>query len=113
MNSMFGFLDIIILLCGVYMIYGAFSLKNGGDLPQTFWNKDYPIPKCKDRAGFAAFMVPRLIGCGAVIVLDGVLGLIGDRYTDLSFLSFITMGLVIAILVWYVIFTRKAQRLFF
>ena len=96
-NSMFTFIDLIIIVCGGYLVYGAVQLKQDGTLPGSLWNKDLPLRKCRDLPAFTAYMFPRLIVCGVAVAIDGVLGFLVDRYEGLQYLTIITMILVVVI----------------
>ena len=105
--------DIIIIVSGAYLIYGSIQLKTKQTLPTYFWSKDFPLSKCKDVPAFTAFMLPRLIISGAVILIDGVVGLAADRVEGLAILSLIAMVLAVVVIIWFMSFSKKAQREFF
>jgi len=113
-GGMFLILDIIIAVYGAYLIYNAWNLRKNGEIGRGIWSKDLPMRKCRDKEGFSGFMVPRLLVCGILVLADGILGILDDKITDLPLaVSLLPMIIILIVVIWYIVFSRKAQRLFF
>ena len=113
-DSMFILLDYVMIAYGAYALYAAWKLRGTGEIPSGVWSKDFPLSRCKDKEGFVRFFVPRLTVTGVLVLLNGILGVIGDRNKNAPVaMSIIPMVLILIVLVWYIIFTRKAQKQFF
>lgn len=53
MNSMFGFVSIIVLGCGIYALYAYFMMKKNGHINETLLlGKSYSEYMCKDKETF-------------------------------------------------------------
>ena len=107
-------IDFIVLAGGAYMVYAAFQLKNGGEINSNFiWDKNTPFSSCKDKDGFRAYVFPRLLISGIVIAVDGVLGIAMTKFNLYEKAYPFLMILTVVIIVYYALFMKKAQKLFF
>ncbi len=114
MTGFMSFIDFIVLAGGVYIVYAAFKLKNGGDLSsQLIWDKNTPFSQCRDKDGFRAYVSPRLLIAGIIIAVDGALGVACTKFDVYKQAYPFLMVLTVAIIVWYATFMKKAQKMFF
>ena len=52
-DSIFGFIGVLVLFCGLYGIYAYVKMKKGGPINEALLlGKSYVEYKCKDREGF-------------------------------------------------------------
>ena len=73
-------IDIIVAGVGVYLIFLIFQAKYNGIIHKTFiWRRDDDPSKCRDKEGFVNYLFPRVIACGVVLIIDGVLGVINRQ----------------------------------
>ena len=100
-GSMFLLIDIVIAAYGAYLIYAA------------VWSKDLPMRKCKEKEGFMKFMFPRLLVSGILILVNGILGILDDKMGLPLPLSLLPMAIILFVVVWYILYARKAQKLYF
>lgn len=112
-GGMFLLIDIIIAAYGAYLIYGAFNLRKNGEIGGAVWSKDLPMRKCKDKEGFIKYMFPRLLVSGILVLINGILGVLDDKMGLPLIISLIPMAIILFVVVWYIIFAKKAQKMYF
>lgn len=111
MASTFSFMDIIIIVCGVYVLYIFYLLKVKGEIRETLLlPKDLPVNKCKDKAAYIAEMSPKVLIYGIVVVLCGVLGLCESRLGLLGNAYLIVLAVFLAVTVWFAVEAKKAVK---
>lgn len=110
MGSDFSWFDILIVLCGVYIIYTTVIMKNSGKInPSVLLGKSITEDMIKDKPGFINFMFPRAMGLGVVTIVCGVL--------DIFFGSSQVIGLTIIVvflivLILYCVQINQARKKF-
>lgn len=113
-NSMFALMDLIVLGCGVYILYAYYLLvvkneiKQGVLVPQKTDTK-----KCKDFEGYKKFMAPKVLIFGISACASGGLGLFQDYVAPVN--AYLYFGLFVvffAVMVWFLMSTKKAEKLF-
>ncbi|WP_283680812.1 hypothetical protein [Parablautia sp. Marseille-Q6255] len=113
-SSIMGLMDVMILLCGVYILYLSFVMIKTGKLKENaLMPKDLEMKKCKDVAGFIRYMRAKQIILGGLAVISGAVGLAQD-YGKLNspVLYLGTIVVFIACVVWYCVAVKKASRVF-
>ncbi|MCC8139156.1 MAG: hypothetical protein LIO67_02465 [Lachnospiraceae bacterium] len=114
MDSMWSFMDILILACGVYALYSAYVLKAQGKIVQTFLlSKDTKPEACRDLPAYAGEMSPKLSVMGGVMVAYGVISLINTYLVEVNSLYWVFMIGMIVCLVWYAIMAKRASQKYF
>ncbi|MCD8248902.1 MAG: hypothetical protein LUC60_03465 [Lachnospiraceae bacterium] len=114
MDTMWSFMDILILACGVYALYSAYVLKAQGKIVQTFLlAKDTKPESCKDLPAYASEMSPRLSAMGGVMVAYGVVSLINTYLVEVNSLYWVLMIVMFGCLVWYAIMAKRASAKYF
>ena len=94
-------IDIIVAGVGIYLIYLIYLAKYKGIIHQTFiWRRDDNPNKCRDKEGFVNYLFPRVVICGVVLFIDGLLGVLNRhifKFTDkLDLYSiFVTFAVII------------------
>ena len=77
MDSIWGFIGVIVLACGVYAIYAYIKMKTTGEINASLLlGKDYIYKKCKDKDAFTKKAGPALLGFGIVALVYGVIDVI-------------------------------------
>ena len=113
-NSMFGFMDIIVMGCGAYGIYSWYLLVKKLEIKKTFLIGGTAMPEdCKDVQGFADFIGTKLLIFSTVMVVFGGISAINDYVQSIGFVMWVLMAMFFAVLVWYCIQLRKADQMFF
>ncbi|MBQ6993681.1 MAG: hypothetical protein IJN64_04170 [Lachnospiraceae bacterium] len=102
-------IQILILVCGIYMIYWAMQMKLTNKIPEMLTGKGFPINRAIDPEGFMKKTFPVTLGMGILLFVVGMIG-------ALRVLAFYPMAdtiLMIALLValsFYGKFLLKAQK---
>lgn len=112
--SMFGFMDIIVMACGVYGVYSWYMLVYKHEIKKTFLiGGDTTPEQCKDVEGFASYMGTKLLILSIAMLAFGGLSAYNSYIGDVG--PVIWVGLIgfLAIIVWYCVFLRKADGMFF
>lgn len=113
-NSMFGFMDIIIMGCGVYGLYSWYLLVKKLEIKKTFLTGSLTQPEdCIDVQGFADFIGTKLLIFSIAMLIFGGVSAINDYVQSLGALIWVVMALFFAVLVWYTIQLRKSDQMFF
>ena len=113
-NSMFGFMDLIIVGGGLYVIYlyivmvRTRKLENNALLP-----KEYDPKKCKDVEAYIRYIGPKMLTFGIVATLCGLIGLVQDYTKKIGYPVYL-VGMVIFVIaaVWYSVAIKKAMKEF-
>lgn len=117
MNSLFS---IIMLVFGVYCVYGWYQLKDGV-IPEKFvlLTKELPADKCLDQEEYIRYVRPRLLvfsvtvtAFGVLSLLDANLGWIANWFPNQAFWIQLLLTSVIpfAMVVWFAICLHKIQK---
>ena len=70
-------LNILIMACGVYMLYWAIQMKSNKKIPEMLVGKNFPIERARDPEGFIKATFPLTFVTGAVILVAGAVGALG------------------------------------
>ncbi len=73
-------LDLLIMACGVYMIYWAVQMRSSNKIPAMLVGKGFPIDRAKDPDGFIRFTFPFTFSTGVVLFALGLVGALGLFY---------------------------------
>lgn len=88
MNSTFGFMDLIIVVSGAYLIYAAVQMKRTGEIAgSVIIGKGYDVKKAKDPQGFIDYMYLKSILMGVCVILSGGLDYINLQYWDIPYFT--------------------------
>ena len=73
MNSVFGFIGILAVGCGIYCLYAYFNMKKDGHINETILlGKSYSEKMCKDKEAYLKKALPAVLGFGIVSILYGI-----------------------------------------
>ncbi len=108
-------MGLVLLLCGVYIIYAAIILKKDGIVTRSIMASKAKDPdRMRDREGFAAFLFPRALALGTICCLEAVwevfVAPMGSPYTQISPFLLLVVG---AAVVLYISAVRKAEKTFY
>lgn len=108
---MFSFLDLIILISGIYVLYAFYLLKFKGEIKESLLlPKGLSAKNCKDKAAYIAEVSPKLLLFGIAITICGALGIAEDQWQFLGNYYLIVMAVFLAIIVWFGIVISKAAK---
>lgn len=102
-------LDLLIMACGVYIIYWAVQMKSTQKIPEMLVGKGFHIDRAKDPEGFIKFTFPFTLLTGVLIFAAGLLGGLGIfRLYPLA--DMLSRLLTVAVLIGYGSLLMKAQK---
>ena len=111
---MFGFMDYIVLGCGVYGVYSWYMLVKKNEIKKAFLLGGDNTPEdCTDVAGFADMIGIKLLIASIGMLVFGSLSLYNTYVQDLGAILWVGMILFLGILVWYCVMLRKAHLKYF
>lgn len=111
MSSTFGFMDILIILGGIYLIYVSVQMKRTGEISNSaIIGKGYDVKKAKDPQGFIEYMYMKSILLGVLITGSGILDYINELYWKLPYMGLIICGVFLVILIIYCKISLDAQK---
>ena len=111
MNSAYSFMDVIIVLSGVYILYNFYLLKFKGEIKESLLlPKDIQVKKCKDKAGYIAEMSPKVLVLGCAVTICGLLGMAETQMQLLGNWYLLVMAVFLAAIIWFVMESRKAVK---
>jgi len=114
MNSMFSFMDYIVLACGVYGIYSWYMLVKKHEIKKAFLVGGSTTPeKCTDIEGFANSVGTKLLIVSIGMLVFSGISLYNSFKQSIGVFYWVAMGLFLALLVWYMAVLRKANDKFF
>ena len=112
--SSFGIIDIIVMCVGVYGFYSWYMLIYKHEIKKTLLIGGSLTPEqCLDVEGFADFMGKKLLVLSADLLIFGGLSAYNSYVAEVGAILWIGMAIFLAIIVWYCIYLRKAEELFF
>lgn len=107
-------MDWIVILCtisGVYMMYAAIVMKYKGKfIKSVVLSNGVDENSIRDKEGFIKYLYIRLLTCGVVDVIMGIICLISDYISGPGIMSVIANLVFFASLVAYMIFINKALK---
>lgn len=93
-----GLINIIIIACGVYMVYGAISMKTTGTIPANLLGKGVNLATAKDIPGYIKKMFPITLVVGILTLGCGVgtaFGIFGDNGYVQTIISLVFVVIVL------------------
>ena len=114
MGDALGIMHAMYIVIGIYMIVIMIRAAKGGEVSSSLlWDRTKPIEKCKDREGFIRYLYPRVLICGVVMALCGVISLVSASYEFLPDLEMYSLIPLFAVFVFFTYVIRKATETFF
>ncbi len=114
-NTMFSFVDMIVVACGVYVIYLCVEMKLSGKLKQNMlMPRGYDVTKCKDTAGYIRTIAVKQMLLGVFALVCGAVGLLQDFGVGFvkSPVYLLTLLAFVIYAVWYTRYMKKVLRKF-
>jgi hypothetical protein len=102
-------LDLLIMACGVYMIYWSVQMRSSNKIPAMLVGKGFPIDRAKDPDGFIRFTFPFTFSTGVVLFVLGLVGALGLFITYPLAETLMRIVLVVVIVIYGMIL-MKAQK---
>lgn len=102
-------LNILIMACGVYMLYWAVQMKNTKKIPQMLVGKEFPIERAKDPEGFIKATFPVTFVTGVVILIAGIVGAL-ELLAAYPIADTVINVFEVAVIMGYGVLLMRAQR---
>ena len=99
-------LKLLIMACGIYMIYWAVQMKTTHKIPQMLVGKGFPTDRAKDPEGFMKVTFPLTMGMGIILLAVGVMG----AFVAYPIVDTILTLIMLVALMLYGMFLLKAQK---
>lgn len=113
-GSMFGFMDLIVIGCGVYGIYSWYKLVKEHEIKKAYLVGGTSQPSdCKDVPAFADFMGTKLLILSLGMIIFGGVSAINDYVQSVGAIIWVLMAIFLALIIWYCVQLRKADQMFF
>ncbi len=100
---------ILIMACGVYMMYWAVQMNISGKIPEMLVGKGFPISRAKDPKGFIKFTFPFTLATGIVLFVSGGIGALGVL-SQRPMLDTLINLVIIAVIIIYGMILMQAQK---
>lgn len=110
MSEAFGFMDILIVFCGIYLIYTSVQMKRTGEISSAIVGKGYDPKKAKDPKGYIDYMYPKTIIMGVAVILSGGLNYLNDRYWEIPNFNLIVCAVFLLLIILFSKITIDAQK---
>lgn len=104
------FFDLLIMACGVYMVFWAVQMKKERKIPEMLVGKNFKLERAKDPEGFINYTFPFTFGTGVILFVAGFvlsLGIFSDTYPIID--TLISLALVV-IIILYGVLLMNAQK---
>lgn len=113
-GSMFGFIDMVVLGCGLYGIYSWYLLLYKKEIKKMFLlGGDYQPEGCSDIDGFAKAMGTKLLIVSIAMILFSGLSMYNDNVASVGVFYWIALVLFLVLLTWYSAMLRKYNKQYF
>ncbi len=114
MNSIWGFIGIIVFACGIYAIYSYIRMKKDGEINASILlGKDYIYKTCKDKDGYIKKVGPALLVFGLAALIYGILDMIHCYVYSMTIVDTVGMAIFFVVLVWFAVYTAKLKSKYF
>ncbi|MFA9375711.1 MAG: hypothetical protein ACERKZ_03040 [Lachnotalea sp.] len=106
-----GWIDGIILACGVYMLYSAYLMKTKGEL-KVGWlvSKNIDLERSKDVSGYIKYMYMKVIAFAICTIVYGGIGVYSTYFTSLGMIQGIAFGLFFVMVIWFAFISARATK---
>lgn len=102
-------LNILIMACGIYMLYWAVQMKNNKKIPEMLVGKGFPIERAHDPEGFIKATFPLTLVTGALLFLAGIVGAL-ELLAAYPMADMIINLCEVAVILIYGVLLMRAQR---
>ena len=114
MNSVFGFIGILAVGCGIYCLYAYFNMKKDGHINETILlGKSYSEKMCKDKEAYLKKALPAVLGFGIVSILYGIVDCIHWYVNPMEMVDTVGGILFMAALVVFAVYTMQLKKKYF
>jgi hypothetical protein len=113
MGSASSWFDILIVMCGVYIIYSMIRMKTTGKIDASvLLGKNVNENMIRDKKGFVGYMFPKAVALGIITIICGIADYVNDIMGASNVINFVIMIIFLALLTVYCLCAKKAKKLF-
>lgn len=113
MGNMYLLVDVLFVGCGIYVLYAFYLMKAKGEVKENvLMSKEVSIKSCKDKAAYIAYMAPKLLIFGVVLVIVGAVGFADDYFKFLGMGILIVQALGLGVIIYFAVVSRKSVKMF-
>lgn len=102
-------LKLLIMACGIYMMYWAVQMKSTKKIPEMLVGKGFPISRAKDPEGFIKCTFPYTLGTGIIIFVSGLIGAL-ELLASSPMIDTLINFVVVVVIIVYGVVLMKAQK---
>lgn len=114
MDSIWGFIGIIVFACGVYAIYSFIKMKSTGEINASLLlGKDYMYKTCKNKEEYIKKAGPALLIFGLVSFAYGIIDVIHCYMYPMAAVDTAGMVIFFIVLVLFAVYTARLKREYF
>ncbi len=114
MDSVFGFIGILAVGCGIYCLYAYFQMKKDGHINETILlGKSYSERMCKDKDAYLKKALPAVLGFGIVSILYGGIDCIHWYVKPMEMADTVGGIVFMAALIIFAVYTMKLKKKYF
>ena len=111
MTTGMNLFDLIIVICGAYLIYASINMKRTGTISGTAMiGKGIDLKKAKDVPGFINYMYGKSIILGVITILCGALDYLNETYWMIQYMTLITCAVYLVVIFVYCKMSMDAQK---
>lgn len=113
MNSIVSLMDIIILAAGLYGFYVFYAMKMKRKIDsKLLLSEMVDVNKCKDKDGYIAYMLPRVIVFACAATISGASNLLNTYVVNIAVVAVALYVVFFGVLIWYAVSSKKAVKRF-
>ncbi len=114
MDSVWGFIGIIVFGCGIYAIYSFIKMRSTGEINVSLLlGKDYMYKKCKNKEAYIQKAGPALLLFGLAAFVYGLIDIVHCYVYPMAVVDGVGMFLFLVVLVWFAVYTTKLKKEYF
>lgn len=102
-------LNILIMACGIYMLYWAIQMKSNKKIPEMLVGKNFPIERAHDPEGFIKATFPLTFATGVLLLVSGAIGSL-ELLAAYPMADMIINLVEVVVILVYGMLLMKAQR---
>lgn len=105
-------LEIIFVIYAIYLFFLTVKMKRTREIPVFLVNNRINLDNAKDKEGYIDYMVPRLFGLEASIIIITAVSVASNFITSLSIVSIVCDVVFFIAIIIFGVMTVKAQNRF-
>lgn len=106
-----GWIDGIVLACGIYMLYSAYLMKTKGEL-KVGWlvSKNINLERSKDVPGYIEYMYSKILVFAVCTIIYGAIGVYSTYYKPLGMIQTASFGIFFVVVICFAVVSTKASK---